>query len=159
MACGNNHIERADVGSTINIEPDRDALYRQISEIAATSVGWRPVTKGDLYEPAASTYRSKTGKVDVYTDERGMPRLGNVYPHVHEYSTPRGDDGVTASLGRDDHSPDTILEPGTSGQDKSRLAAVEAARKVVGLAPPPAPAVVSERVQALRAALTRPDRP
>ncbi len=137
MACGNNDITRDDVGQTITTEPDRAALARQIRQIASTSTAWRPLSPGPR-EHAASQYNSRTGKIDVYTDAEGMPRLGNVYPHVHEFSSPNGDDGVTASVragkGEGNHVGGSTLPPGTSGRDLARVAAVAAARAVVAQA-------------------------
>lgn len=100
-------------------EPTRDELAQAANVRARILEAKRQVQSTDLppgthvgkvHEtddpPWASKYdtgvdHNRTGepKIDVYTDSDGMPRLGNLYPHVHYYEQPaRGEAGATASL-------------------------------------------------------------
>ncbi len=119
---------------------------------------------GKVHEPDdppwASAYYSRherTGapKIDVFTDPDGMPRLGNIYPHVHYYEQPsKGEAGAIASLdhgkGSQKHAGGISFAPGSAAKDiANQLTILQQAIATAG----PSAADVQKEVDRLRDAL------
>jgi hypothetical protein len=110
--------------------------------------------------PWASAYYSrhqKTGapKIDMYTGADGMPRLGNIYPHVHYYEQPsKGEAGAIASLdhggGSSNHAGRIDFAPGSAAKDIADQLTI--LRQAIATAGPSA-ADVQNEVDRLRDAL------